>query len=259
MELIIKYEDGEGNVTERRISEIVPEPPSAITAFCHLRQKRRTFAIKRILSAIYPDSNEKVKDLYGCFGLPSVNDKKEEKRKFGPAVTVRTPGHSSEAYKGQRNKEKRDLFNRFGHPVIVDLYKKRFFALFEHQCFKCGSKEFLDIDHHVPMILGGHFVPGNLVALCKRCNNKKLDSHPKDFYTPEEIFRLEPILKRQGDIFDFEFDWKRWNEDQKAYLLKLGVDPHLVNEVLNNPNHRYYIEPSRPMPSVTIRVAISDE
>lgn len=258
MELLIKYEDNEGNVTERRISEVVPESPSAISAFCHLRQERRTFAIKRILSAVYPDSNEKVEDLYACFGLPAANDKKE-KGKFGPPVTVRIPGHSSETYKGQRNKEKRELFNRFRHPVIVDLYKKKFFALFDCQCFKCGSKKFLDIDHHVPMILGGHLVPGNMVALCKRCNNKKLDSHPNDFYTPEELSRLEPILKRQGEIFDFEFDWESWKEDHKAYLLKLGVDSNLVNEVLNDPNHRYYIEPSMPTPSVTIRVVLSDE
>lgn len=258
MELIIKYEDGEGNVTERRISEIVPEPPSAITAFCHLRQTRRTFVIKRILSAVYPDSNEKVKDLYECFNLSPPIEKKEEEG-YGPLVTVRIPGHSSETYKGQRNKEKRKLFNHFLYPVIVDLYKKKFFALFGHQCFKCGSKESLDIDHHIPMILGGHLVPGNLVALCKRCNNKKLDSHPNDFYTLEELSRLEPILKKQGEVFSFVFDCESWKEDRKAYLIKLGVEPSLVNEVLNNPNHRYYIDPISSVPSVDTRVIIIGE
>jgi hypothetical protein len=63
VDLIIKYEDGKGNISEMRISDIVSDPPTAITAFCHLRQKERTFAIKGILSAIDPDSGEEVEDL----------------------------------------------------------------------------------------------------------------------------------------------------------------------------------------------------
>ncbi|MCR4347895.1 MAG: HNH endonuclease [Sulfuricaulis sp.] len=258
MDLIIKYEDSEGNVTERRISEIVPEGPSTISAFCHLRQERRTFVVRRILSAVYPDTDKKVEDLNKCFSLPLADNKTEiSSRIEQPVISI--PGHSNEAYKGQRNKEKRDLFKRFGYPVVANLYKNKLFALFEYQCFKCGSNDFLDIDHHIPMVLGGHLVPGYLVALCKKCNNKKLDLHPEDFYTPEELSRLEPILKKQTELFEFEFDWKRWKEDRKGYLLSLGIDPNLVNEVLNNPNHRYYIEPPSQMPSVTISIKISEE
>lgn len=254
MELIIKYEDSDGIISERLISDIVPEPPAAITAFCHLRQQERTFAIKGILSAINPDSGEEVKDLYDRFGLPSPNAKKEEKGKFGPLVTVRVPGHSSEAYKGQRNKEKRELFNRFRFRAIEEIYKNRFYALFNHQCLKCGIKErhpykqkgppVLCIDHHIPMILGGHLVPGNLVALCRSCNNKKLDRPPEEFYTSEELGKLKPILEKQRDIFDFTFDWNYWNRDRKSYLISLGVGPQTVDELLNNPNHPDYIGPT---------------
>lgn len=258
MDLIIKYEDGEGNVTERRISEIVPESPSAISAFCHLRRERRTFVVKRILSAKYPDTDEKVEDLYKSLGLPLADNESETSTRLEQAV-ISISGHGSELYKGQRNKEKRDLFKRFHLPIIANLYKSKLFALFDHCCFKCGSKDFLDIDHHVPMVLGGHLVPGNLVALCKRCNSKKLDSHPNDFYTLEELSRLEPILKKQSKLFEFEFDWKRWEEDRKDYLLFLGIDPNLVNEVLNNPNHRYYVEQSSPMSPLTIRISILEE
>jgi len=53
------------------------------------------------------------------------------------------------------------------------------------------------------MALGGHLVPGNLVALCWNCNNKKLDSPPEQFYTPGELDRLKPILDQQEDVFSF--------------------------------------------------------
>ncbi len=253
MELIIKYKDGEGNISERHISDIVPEPPAAITAFCHLRQGKRTFAIKGILSAIDPDSGEEIKDLYARFGLLSSNAKKEEKGQFGPPLTVSVPGHSSEAYKEQRNKEKRELFKRFRFRVIEEIFKNRFYALFNYQCFKCGVKErqpykqkgppVLCIDHHIPMILGGHLVPGNLVALCRSCNNKKLDRPPEEFYTSEELDKLKPILEKQRDIFDFTFDWNYWKRDRKGYLISLGIEPQEVDELLNNPNHPDYIEP----------------
>jgi 5-methylcytosine-specific restriction endonuclease McrA len=164
--------------------------------------------------------------------------------------------NNRETYKGQRGKEKRQLFDRFRFRVIEDIYKNRFFALFDHQCFKCGAKEkphpeigqppILCIDHHIPMMLGGHLVPGNLVALCRSCNNKKHDRPPEEFYTPDELDKLKPFLEKQCDVFKFCFDWSHWNRDRKGYLVSLGIDPWLADEVLNNPNRLDYIGPATP-------------
>src|SRR3990170_7226536 len=117
---------------------------------------------------------------------------------------------SKEIYKDQRRKEKIELFKHFRLRLIEDLYKNKFFSLFNHQCFKCGIKEkplpeigkppILCIDHHIPKVLAGHLVPGNLVALCRGCNNKKHDKSPEEFYTPEELKKLKPILEKQSDI-----------------------------------------------------------
>ncbi len=158
---------------------------------------------------------------------------------------------SKEIYKYQRSKEKTELFKHFRLRPIEDLYKKKFFALFNHRCFKCGIKEkphpeigkppILCIDHHIPMILGGHLVPGNLVALCRRCNNRKKDKPPEEFYTTEELDKLKPILEKQENIFDFNFDWNHWNRDRKGYLLSLGLDPKRVHEILYNEKDRDYI------------------
>lgn len=158
---------------------------------------------------------------------------------------------SKEIYPGQRRKEKRKLFERFKLRAIEDIYKNKFFALFEYRCFKCGTQErprkeigkppILCIDHHIPMALGGHLVPGNLVSLCRRCNNKKVDLPPEKFYTAEELDKLEPILKQEAEIFSFEFDWDAWSDDRERYLVSLGVEPGLVHELLFNPDHPDYV------------------
>jgi 5-methylcytosine-specific restriction endonuclease McrA len=176
--------------------------------------------------------------------------------------------NSKEIYRGQRGKEKRELFKRFRLRAIEDIYKNKFFALFSHRCFKCGVKEkpyseigqppVLCIDHHIPMTLGGHLIPGNLVALCRSCNNKKLDRPPEEFYTPEELDKLKPILEKQCNVFVFTFDSNYWNLDKKGYLISLGVEPNLVHELLYNHEHPDYIGMPSDGIGITISVNIAD-
>lgn len=52
IDLIIKYQNSSGDVTERRISDIIPEGLDSINAFCHLRQERRTFEYLGLLKEI---------------------------------------------------------------------------------------------------------------------------------------------------------------------------------------------------------------
>jgi hypothetical protein len=151
---------------------------------------------------------------------------------------------STEKYPGQRNKEKRELFRLYRLRVIEDLYKRRFFEHFGNCCFKCGKPEKpkqeidappnLCIDHHVPMALGGHLVPGNLVSLCRRCNEQKLDAAPSEFYSLDELTRLQPLLDTQRDLFAFSFNWDKWRQDREAYLLELGVEQDTVRAALHD-------------------------
>ncbi|MBM9502227.1 HNH endonuclease, partial [Leptospira sp. 201903071] len=154
------------------------------------------------------------------------------------------PGKSQEFYKGQRRKEKTELFKRYRLRVIINHYKQKFFNCFENLCFKCKTENSLVIDHHIPMSLGGHLVPGNIVALCKKCNGQKWDLPPEKFYSAKELKELQLLLIKEKEIFEFQFNWDYWNRDREGYLLSLGIDRKLVHQVLTDKNHIDYIEES---------------
>jgi hypothetical protein len=93
------------------------------------------------------------------------------------------------------------------------------------------------MDHHIPLALGGHLTPGNIVSLCRTCNNRKSDKSPERFYTREELERLQALLDQQEELFRFEFDWELWREDREKYLLSVGVEPKAVKDTLYNEDH----------------------
>ena len=57
-------------------------------------------------------------------------------------------------------------------------------AIFKHQagaCAACGSRDRLEIDHRLPIRLGGSSDPSNLQLLCLPCNRSKGSKHPDDW------------------------------------------------------------------------------
>jgi len=176
---------------------------------------------------------------------------------------------SAELYPGQRRKEKYELYKRYRLRVIEDLYKDKLFALFDRRCFKCGTPEtasklasgppVLCIDHHIPMALGGHLQPGNLVALCRHCNEAKLDLPPEQFYSPLELERLRPLLVQQESLLAFTFDWDSWNADRGSYLLSLGIEPSLVHELLTNPDHPAFLGGATSRVGAALTVEFEDD
>ena len=57
-EILIRYRDGGGEISERRISDLRLVDETTIDAFCHLRKARRPFKIDRIVHAVNPDTGE---------------------------------------------------------------------------------------------------------------------------------------------------------------------------------------------------------
>lgn len=59
-------------------------------------------------------------------------------------------------------------------------------SILESQKFKCAScgcciREYYEVDHIMPLALGGSSWPSNLQCLCMRCNRAKADRHPDEW------------------------------------------------------------------------------
>jgi hypothetical protein len=240
-DLIIRYRACHDVETERKISEIEFEAPTSINAFCHLRNERRSFVIARIVYAADAETGEIV-DVVAKFGI-TLPAPPEQPPLLRTAEEMRLLRRGTEEYKRQRNKEKRELMKPFQLEVIYQCVKDRLFGLFDDRCAKCRRRASLDLDHHVPMTLGGRLVPGNLGVLCRSCNNAKSDVAPRDFYSDEKLSWIEAMLAQEQALFAFKFDWNHWHKDRKGYLGSVGIEASLADEVLCNRNHRWYIHP----------------
>ena len=173
-ELLIRYKDAVGNVTDRRVSEFEPDEPGYFFAFCQERGEGRTFKVSRVISAIDVETGEVLGDLYAFLGIDCPTAPP------APLTEPLIPSDPKEVLR-RRGKDKRELFKPFRLAILEGHARKRFYDLFGNACFKCGSPGPLVMDHHVPIVLGGRFVPGNIVALCRACNNRKGGQSPEAF------------------------------------------------------------------------------
>lgn len=108
--------------------------------------------------------------------------------------------------------------------------KKYLFKLFENKCYKCGSKNHLEVDHHVPLTIAYPLKENkkyNSVILCKNCNRKKADSLPQEFYTKQELKILENKYNIKSHI-DIDTDRiKKINKiliSEKLLLLRKAIE-----------------------------------
>ncbi len=75
--------------------------------------------------------------------------------------------------------------------------KNKLYENFKNRCFKCGSRNRLSIDHHLPLSKGYPLNDKkaglNAVVLCERCNREKGDALPQKYYKREKLQELEKI------------------------------------------------------------------
>ena len=241
--VILEYRSDDGRSIRLFCSEMHHDGDEAITVFSLNDKIRQRLLRSRITSVADFYTGEIVTDIDRCLVANSV---------MSPAEIEKI-----------RQRDKWEWDKKYRLRVIENHYRNKLFALFEFRCFKCSRPGTirtdykwmkhvpfwcgLDRDHHVPINLGGHLVPGNIGVLCKSCNSKKHETEPERFYTETELRKLQPYLDKQDEVLRFNFDLEAWQEDRSAYLISLGIDKQLVHQVFNNEDHRYYHPPSSPI------------
>lgn len=78
---------------------------------------------------------------------------------------------------------------------ISDSTRWRIWERDNFTCHYCGKRQFLSVDHKVPVSLGGTDDDSNLLTACSKCNSKKNDKHYEEFFPPVlQSFRMFEIV-----------------------------------------------------------------
>jgi 5-methylcytosine-specific restriction endonuclease McrA len=238
--LKVTYLEDDGVVSDSIMSSFVPYRESSCSALPEDGEYWKEMFYENIISAVEMSSGEiiSVRELCGARPL---------------ARPINIPLKRQERPRGKRNEGQRQdskelrradtlMFKlRYGNDLIINHFRNELIDLFYGRCFACDNPNDLQMDHHIPLIKGGRKVPGNIVMLCYKCNAKKLDYMPEEFYSQEELAHLQPLLDKERELLDFEFDKERFNRNRYAYLLEIGISPLLLREVTTNIDHLWYV------------------
>ena len=105
--------------------------------------------------------------------------------------------------------------------TFTQMDKKYIFEKFNYKCFNCGSKKNLTIDHHYPLEKGYRLKISeeifNAVLLCEKCNRKKSNKMPENFYNKNQIQILSEKYGITKDILNKNEDISQLIEE-KAFV-----------------------------------------
>jgi hypothetical protein len=97
--------------------------------------------------------------------------------------------------------------------------RKRILNKYNSKCCICGSKDNLEIDHIVPLSVGGRHDEDNMQVLCRKCNRGKSNKIPY-----ERFIRLT----KEGDVLVNQDMFLNPNLDKSrvfGFIEKLANDP----------------------------------
>lgn len=63
--------------------------------------------------------------------------------------------------------------NRLISKSRFDIIDKDLKRIYGSECWKCGTRENISLDHVIPVSKGGNHSIGNMMSLCRSCNSSK--------------------------------------------------------------------------------------
>ncbi|MDD2610677.1 MAG: HNH endonuclease [Giesbergeria sp.] len=255
--LKIKYLEDNRNISEKIMHGFVPHDELKCSALTQCGMFMNSLLYENILDAIDLETGEmiSVRELCGAPPLPKPiktilqrQDRPKGKRRSG----------QQKVSKSTRQEDSNLFYHKYRNDLIFNHFRNKLIDLFDGRCYACDHPYGLQMDHHVPFAKGGRKEPGNIVMLCYKCNAKKLDYLPEEFYSSSELIYLQSLLNKEHEILSFDFDEERWGNDRIAYLQDIGISPILLDEVKTNDYHEWNIlvKPERNI-SITISVDTS--
>ena len=74
--------------------------------------------------------------------------------------------------------------------------------VFNNQCFNCGSKNNLCVDHFKPLSKGNPLTLENAIILCIKCNSSKHTKDPQDFFLSHKFNRAKSLMRDAQRVYD---------------------------------------------------------
>lgn len=120
------------------------------------------------------------------------NEGRTSKKRCGKRYRQSDKGRLCAQQKARRRRDKKAMLDM--SLTQADVQSLR--SVFNHQCFNCGSTEYLELDHHRPLSRGYGLTHCNVVLLCKSCNSSKGNKMPEEYYTAEQLEAINMLHKQ---------------------------------------------------------------
>lgn len=150
----------------------------------YLENRGRILRDKKIDYHKNPEKYLRIDKKYRDVHRDEINQRRVKRCQTDPDFRMKL------AYRSRRRNELKRMLDN--HYSLGDEKVTR--TAFGNRCFRCLSDTNLEIDHHYPLSRGFGLSLDNAVVLCESCNSSKNNRWPHEFYSTDELYRLEYLL-----------------------------------------------------------------